>query len=266
MSSAVSHSTTEKLGDSSLLLRSEDTTTSLFEDISAEEELQLIALADNALSKNDEPLSSAPKRRKIHTLENEEKAATCLRKVISGGQSGADRAALEAASRVGLATGGWIPEGFLTSEGRVPELGARFGLRELCLDRSSQTSVAAEAYVERSKRNVDDADATLAFRLAPSRGTDRTIGYAQTKRWQDGALPGRAAGEVSLLRSYRACMIVTSLEPREQIIRAIVDFVQRHRVQVLNVAGHRASTAPVQNFRASVENLLCDALAQCVSK
>lgn len=240
---------------------------SLFEEISADEEAQLVALADNArglLSQTARDQLSLEAKSKRHRIDDTPETMTSsiilLTKVISGGQSGADRAALEAARSASIETGGWIPEGFLTSEGRQPELGVRFGLRELRLDRSSQSSVAA-AYVERSKRNVDDSDATIAFRLSASRGTDRTIGYAQTRRWQDGLLvgSGRPCGEASLLRSYRPCFIVAALEPRDQVIAAIIDFIRRHRVRVLNVAGHRASTAPVPSFSSSVESLLRDA-------
>ena len=51
--------------------------------------------------------------------------------VISGGQNGTDRAALEAAHYLGMKTGGWAPRGFLTCAGKKPELGYAFKLREI---------------------------------------------------------------------------------------------------------------------------------------
>ena len=51
--------------------------------------------------------------------------------VISGGQSGADRAGLEAARIVGVQTGGTAPSGFATSEGAKLDLGTVYGLKEL---------------------------------------------------------------------------------------------------------------------------------------
>lgn len=54
-----------------------------------------------------------------------------LKKVISGGQIGADRAGLEAAFKLGITTGGWAPMGFITYAGKDPELGSKFNLKEL---------------------------------------------------------------------------------------------------------------------------------------
>lgn len=56
-----------------------------------------------------------------------------LQKVISGGQSGADRAALEAAHAIGIPTGGWAPEGYKTINGNDFSLRDKFNLIELKL-------------------------------------------------------------------------------------------------------------------------------------
>lgn len=73
-----------------------------------------------------------------------------LRKVISGGQTGCDQAALRAARACGLATGGFAPKGWLTEDGPAPWL-AEFGLVE---SRSAD-------YPPRTRANVEAADATL---------------------------------------------------------------------------------------------------------
>src|SRR6185295_18745361 len=86
-----------------------------------------------------------------------------LVRVISGGQIGADQAALRAARHLGLETGGTAPKGYRTSVGSQRELLASYGLAE-----GAGTGTAS--YVARSKKNVDDAHATLAFRTHSSAG------------------------------------------------------------------------------------------------
>ena len=178
-------------------------------------------------------------------------ATSSLRRVISGGQSGADRAGLEAAHAAGLATGGWAPQGFLTAEGPCPELGERFGLKEIPFRRTSAASVA-RAFVHRTQRNVEASDATLVFRLAPSRGTDRTVGYAQQKRWVVGNMT-----QPPSVDSFRPCLVVSRLpDDTDAIVDAIVRFIATFRVRTLNVAGHRASSAPAADFGERVCALL----------
>lgn len=75
-----------------------------------------------------------------------------LRKVISGGQTGADRTGLECGKAIGLDTGGTAPKGWKTDVGPDPSL-ASFGLKE---SNSSD-------YAVRTRENVRDADATLWF-------------------------------------------------------------------------------------------------------
>ena len=90
---------------------------------------------------------------------------TVLSKVISGGQTGADLAALVAAQAVGLETGGTAPERYMTENGESPQLGRAYGL------------VAEGTYSSRTKKNVDDADATLVLLVHDGQGgSARTIG------------------------------------------------------------------------------------------
>lgn len=74
-----------------------------------------------------------------------------LRKVISGGQTGADEAGLVVGKRFGLATGGSIPKGFLTLKGNRPELGPMYGVEE---DSSPD-------YAPRTYKNVQNSDGTV---------------------------------------------------------------------------------------------------------
>ena len=108
------------------------------------------------------------------------KSMRTLTKIISGGQTGADIAGLKAAKRLGLATGGTAPPHFGTSKGSQEGLLKSFGLNAIPLTTSWES-----AYCSRSMLNVDNADATVAFRVKASPGTDKTIGYCVTKRWQN---------------------------------------------------------------------------------
>ena len=102
------------------------------------------------------------------------KLALC--KVVSGGQTGVDRAALETAKAVGLKTGGWAPPDMEAEDGAIPP---EFGLRP-----SSKESHALTPEVPRSERtalNVRDSDGTLILSPEPPRdlGTLATIKFAE---------------------------------------------------------------------------------------
>lgn len=166
-----------------------------------------------------------------------------LKKIISGGQTGADQAALRAAQHVGLSTGGWAPRGFFTSNGPDPTLGTKYCLQEIELD--AKTPRVAD-YVARSKKNVDDSDATLAFRLRFSAGTDKTIGYCVTRKWT--TIYDRFAFSRGLIDQHRPVLVLShavSLDKhqneivRQRDIKELREFLIEHNVQTLNVAGHR---------------------------
>jgi len=75
-----------------------------------------------------------------------------LRRIISGGQTGADRAGLDFAIHVGLEHGGYVPKGRKAEDGKIAE---RYNLVEL-----STTS-----YPARTKRNIEESDGTVIFSL-----------------------------------------------------------------------------------------------------
>ncbi|KAH3765333.1 Circularly permutated YpsA SLOG family [Pelomyxa schiedti] len=170
-------------------------------------------------------------------------------KVISGGQTGADRAGLEAARQLNLATGGFAPKGWLTEDGPDPGL-ANFGL----------TQANASGYPARTKMNVDASDATIAFRLHPGTGTDKTIGYCQNRKWAFPDLyhPVRRGRCWMEYTGYRPCLIITNLEYTTEIVQCIKDFLHRNSVHTINIAGHRETTAGVDNFTARVTQLLVE--------
>jgi hypothetical protein len=131
-------------------------------------------------------------------------------RIVSGGQTGVDRAALDAALAHGIACGGWCPEERRAEDGPIP---ARYPQREL----------PGGGYRARTRRNVRDSDATLIVTFGRPRG-----GTAATLH------DCRALGRPVLVVDGEA------LDPDTAAGR-LRDFLARHAVGVLNVAGPRAS-------------------------
>lgn len=93
-----------------------------------------------------------------------------IQKIISGGQTGADLGALQAAYALGLNTGGNAPKNYRTEDGPRPSLGRLYGLKE-----GHSTD-----YKWRTFANVGCAEATLIVATKPdSAGTRQTIGYCK---------------------------------------------------------------------------------------
>lgn len=93
-----------------------------------------------------------------------EKGSINLRmKIVSGGQTGADRAALEWAISRGIPHGGWCPKGRLAEDGIIP---AQYNLHEM----------KSADYLRRTEQNVIDSDGTVIFTLTG--GSKRTMGFA----------------------------------------------------------------------------------------
>jgi hypothetical protein len=180
-----------------------------------------------------------------------------LTKVISGGQTGADVAALQAAKACNLETGGAAPTGYLTTTGANFLLRDEFGLEELRVGRYVPLSAI---YALRSQRNVDAADATVAFRLLPSTGTDKTIGYCQTGSW-------RKATNHVILTPHRRCLVIRDVGDTEAAAALVVAFVQKEQIATLNVCGHRDDiTAGVAEFQSKVAAILELAFTKLQSK
>lgn len=136
-----------------------------------------------------------------------------LERVISGGQTGADRAGLAAAKAAGLATGGWMPRGFLAHDGPHPEFADRYGMRETAGDR----------YQARTALNVRAACGTVRF---------ATI-------WDS---PGEVL-TLGLCRKYGKPHL--DVAPGGPLTPAdAVAWLSAHAVRVLNVAGNSERTSP----------------------
>jgi len=169
------------------------------------------------------------------------KQSGAVRKVISGGQTGADRAGLEAAAYLGIQTGGTAAPGFSTSTGRDESL-KKFGLVPIGCGGSIR-----KGYVDRTKKNVDDSDATLAFSTHSSSGTDNTIGYCISGTWKTYTrvpLASRASRRVKngvwtvTTETYRPICVVTNMRA-EGAVEQVQAFMRECDVETLNVAGHR---------------------------
>ena len=133
-----------------------------------------------------------------------------LARIVSGGQTGVDRAALDVALALGIPCGGWVPRGRRAEDGRVPE---RYPMRE----------ARRSSYGERTRLNVRDSDGTLILAVGePTGGTALTAAFA------------RQLGKPCLLIDMEAT-------PDPSMIS---DWLGRHGIRVLNVAGPRESTCP----------------------
>ena len=135
-------------------------------------------------------------------------------RIISGGQTGVDQAALQVAIDLGLDHGGWCPRGRRCEAGQIP---ARF---RLCESHSSK-------YWVRTEQNVIDSDATLILHRGPLSG-----GTAFTERMA--VKHGRAVW----------CVDLSDDADETAIISEIREWLNRHAVRVLNVAGPRESSVP----------------------
>lgn len=136
-------------------------------------------------------------------------------KIISGGQTGADQGALVGAKRVGIATGGWMPRGFLTEAGPCPNLAALYGLQEH----------PSPLYPPRTRQNVRDADGTIWG--GPS---DDSRGFRCT---------------------FRAVEDYSKPFLNDPDARTLRQWIEQWNISVLNVAGPRASRDKKAHQRAA---------------
>lgn len=133
-----------------------------------------------------------------------------IRKIISGGQTGADQAALDASIKLGVPHGGWIPKGRLTENGSLP-------------DTYQLTEMPDTSYAARTEQNVIDSSGTIIISHGPlSEGSEYTRQMA--------------------IKHHRPWLhIDLSQTPAFKSAAVISSWIDKNDIQILNVAGPRAS-------------------------
>jgi len=139
-------------------------------------------------------------------MENEKRGL----KIISGGQTGVDRAALDLALELGIPCGGWCPKGRKAEDGPIPD---RYPLKE----------TESNSYPVRTEMNVRDSDGTLILTWGrPTGGTALTVRLAK--------------------RHKKPCMVIDLKNAGNQ--SSIKDWLEKKQIGILNVAGPRESKNP----------------------
>jgi hypothetical protein len=136
-----------------------------------------------------------------------------IKKIISGGQTGADQAALDAAIKQGIPHGGWVPKGRITENGALPE---KYNMKEM----------PTSSYAQRTEKNVIDADGTLII----SRGK-LTEGSELTRK-------------LAMKHNRPWLHVDLNKKPKYHAATIIISWIDENSIEVLNVAGPRASKDP----------------------
>ena len=149
-----------------------------------------------------------------------------IEKIVSGGQTGVDRAALDVAIFLDIPHGGWCPQGRRAEDGSIPDT---YVLRE----------TVQRDYAVRTERNIIDSDGTLIlFRAKTSGGTDLTRKLA--------------------LKHRRPLLCVDLEHPGEVDVSQVYRWIEDQQINVLNIAGPRESSC--QGIGKQAERFLVDVL------
>ncbi|MBI2346093.1 MAG: putative molybdenum carrier protein [Deltaproteobacteria bacterium] len=154
-----------------------------------------------------------------------------VKTIISGGQTGVDRAALDIALELKIPCGGWCPKGRQAEDGAIDPM---YPLQETPLAN----------YAQRTEWNVRDTDGTLILTWgSPSGGTAYTIECA---------------------KSYRRPLLIGEMK-KPPLKTVFLQWITEHQIQTLNVAGPRESLAPGVIYREA-RQILTDWLGAQGSK
>ena len=133
--------------------------------------------------------------------------------IVSGGQTGADRGALDFAIRSGYTHGGWAPQGRAAEDGTIP---LKYQLAEL----------VEGSYRQRTRKNVEDSDGTLIVNAGElDGGTLTTLGFA------------RQLGKPHFIIQVDAGVMTA-------VTASVLAWLRENAIQTLNVAGPRESQRP----------------------
>jgi hypothetical protein len=136
-----------------------------------------------------------------------------IKKIISGAQTGADRAALDFAINNDIPHGGWVPKGRKAEDGIIP---SQYNVKE----------APSSDYKRRTELNVIDSDGTLIINHGKLKG-------------------GSALTEKLAQKHNKPCLhIDLNMSHEFQATVDITHWVNQYGIEVLNVAGPRASHDP----------------------
>ena len=144
-------------------------------------------------------------------------------RIVSGGQTGADRAALDWAISNDIPHGGWCPAGRLAEDGVID---SRYNLQE----------TPKADYLQRTEWNVRDSDATVIFSIKPD------------------LMGGSLATQKLAEKHLKASLHLSSLQSPTENVTQLRGFIRKHEVKVLNIAGPRASGEP--ELRSFIQSVL----------
>jgi hypothetical protein len=133
-----------------------------------------------------------------------------IRKIISGGQTGADQAALDAAIKLDIPHGGWIPRGRLTEKGALP-------------DKYELTEMPDTSYAARTEQNVIDSNGTIIISHGPlSEGSEytRQMAIKHQRPWLH--------IDLNQVPAFKSATLISS-------------WIDENNIEILNIAGPRAS-------------------------
>jgi hypothetical protein len=154
-----------------------------------------------------------------------------IAKMVSGGQTGADRGGLNAAIWCELPYGGWMPKGRKAEDGVIPH--KYEGLKE----------TSSADYLARTEANVVDSDATLVFCFGlPTGGSKKTVDYAE--------------------KHGKPCLAVDLGEDKGETLERICAYISgiADKSGVLNVAGSRESKIP--GIERAVAAMMTDVISR----
>lgn len=145
-----------------------------------------------------------------------------LHKIISGGQTGADITGLKTAKQYGIDTGGWMPYGWITQNGKRPEYQTLYNMKEY----------PEKGYKKRTWANVSDSDGTVRF-----------------------ASDFKSPGEICTLNAIKRFdkpyldVLVTpnrlvKLQSTPIFLTLLSHFINDNNIQILNIAGNTEKTSP----------------------
>ena len=151
-----------------------------------------------------------------------------IERVISGGQTGVDRAALDVALKLGVPCGGWCPRGRRAEDGPLKEV---YPLQE----------TPSSDYTQRTRWNVRDSDGTVVlYKSSLSGGSALTVELAK--------------------KQTKPCLVIDLCEDSSPEI--LLDWLKLQQIQTLNVAGTRESGSPGIYEKAC--RFLKEAFSYCV--